>query len=113
MRAVAWMGESTRAFLFAAFLALAPARLSFCQDTPAAPPKVEVKSEIFSGTVTELAPDSVLVVRKSTGKEPVSRKFLLDAQTRIEGKLRLNARVTVRFETGADEPVHALHIIVR
>lgn len=117
-----------RALLFAATL------LAFCSSLPAlaqepstAPAhgekgevKSEVKSEIYSGTVTELSADAVSVSRKLPGKDPEIRKFLLNAQTRVEGKLRTNARVTVRFEgppaggeAATEEPVLALHIIVR
>src|SRR5260370_12905961 len=102
-----------KAIRLAAMLGIVPARLSFSQETNPASQKVEPKSEIFSGTVTELAPDSVSVMRKLVGKDPVTRKFSLDSQSRVEGKLSVNARVTVRFQAGAEEPVHALHIIVR
>lgn len=92
---------------------LAP--LGRSQDAAGAPMKSEAKSDIFSGTVTELSSDSVSVVRKVAGTEPVLRKFVLDGRTKVEGKLRVNARVTVQFEAAeaADQPGHALHIIVR
>jgi hypothetical protein len=46
------------------------------------------------------------------GKNSETRTFLITKETRIEGKLRLKARVTVRY-THDDEGNRALHIIVR
>jgi hypothetical protein len=54
-----------------------------------------------------------VVERKISGKNALTRKFALDSQTKVEGVLKLKARVTVRFQRGAEEPVPALHIIVR
>jgi hypothetical protein len=68
--------------------------------------------DIFSGTVTLLQPDSITVVRKVLGHEPVMRTFVLDGKTKVEGRLRARVRVTVRFLS--DEGVYtAIHIIVR
>ena len=96
-------------------LAITPA--SSAQDmqapAPAAAPAAVPKSEIFSGNVTELTTEWVVVVRKVWGKDAETRKFLLDGQTRVEGTLKLKARVTVQFRVGAEEPVPAVHIIVR
>jgi hypothetical protein len=52
---------------------------------------------------------SIVVTRKS----PAERKvFLMDTQTKVEGKIHANARVTVRFEsTPAGD--RAIRIIVR
>jgi hypothetical protein len=70
--------------------------------------------DIFSGTVTVLQPDSLTVVRKVTGQPAVTRTFVLDSKTRIEGRLKARARVTVRFVAGADEGLYtAIYIIVR
>ena len=69
--------------------------------------------DIFSGVVAELAPDSLTVVRKVPAKADVSRKFLKDDQTKVEGTLRVSARVTVSFKADDEGQLHALHIIVR
>ncbi len=70
--------------------------------------------DIFSGTVTILQPDSVTVVRKVAGRPVVTRTFGLDSKTRIEGRLKARARVSVRFAAGADEGLFtAVYIIVR
>jgi hypothetical protein len=83
------------------------------------PVKVAPVSDIFSGNITELTPDFITVERRVSGKDPETRKFLRDSQTKIEGVLKLRARVTVRFQADSpsglsgEEPVPALHIIVR
>lgn len=84
------------------------------QDTSAPPAKKSAPAnDIFSGTVSELTADSLTVVRKAPARGPGTSKFLLDAQTKVEGKLRVKARVTVRFQADEDGQLHALHIIVR
>jgi hypothetical protein len=78
---------------------------------PAAAP---IHSQYFSGYVTELSVDggSLTVSRKGTGKEMVHKSFAMDGQTKVEGKLKMNARVTVRYEAVGDDN-RALRIIVR
>jgi hypothetical protein len=76
--------------------------------------KTAPAGDIFSGTVTMLQPDSLTVVRRVTGQPAVTRTFVLDSKTRIEGRLKARARVTVRFVAGADEGLFtAVYIIVR
>jgi len=70
-------------------------------------------NDIFSGTVTACPPDSVTVVRKVPARADEFRRFIVDKDTKIEGKLKVNARVTVRFRADGDGGVHALRIIVR
>jgi hypothetical protein len=53
----------------------------------------------------------VTVSRNHLGKNE-SRSFLITQETKVEGRIRVNARVTVRFRA-ADEGDVALHIIVR
>ena len=78
------------------------------------PNKTAPAGDIFSGTVTVLQPDSLTVVRRVTGQPPVTRTFVLDSKTRIEGRLKSRARVTVRFVPGTDEGLYtAIYIIVR
>jgi hypothetical protein len=82
----------------------------------AAPPPVKKSlpaNDIFSGTVSELTVDSITVVRKVPARDAGASKFLLDAQTKVEGKLRVKARVTVRYHADEDGQLRALHIIVR
>ena len=81
--------------------------------TSTATRKTAPANDIFSGTVTASSPDSVTVVRKVPARADESREFVVDKDTNIEGKLKANARVTVRFRADADGVVHALRVIVR
>ena len=82
---------------------------------PSAPKatKATPAADIFSGTVTKLAAESVTVVRKVAGHAAVTREFARDEQTKVEGKLRERARVTVRYKAAEDDGFVAVYIIVR
>ena len=69
-------------------------------------------SEFFSGIVTALSADKITVVRTVLGKNSDMRTFSITPATRVEGKLRLKVRVTVRYVKDEDGD-RALHIIVR
>jgi hypothetical protein len=75
--------------------------------------KAAAATDIFSGTVTELSKDSLTVVRKVPALDAVTRAFARDAQTKVEGNLRIHARVTVRYESREDGGLIAVRIIVR
>jgi hypothetical protein len=101
-----------------AFLSFGTAAAALPQETVQAPPQPSIRkgapgNDIFSGTVSELTADSVTVVRKTPARDAGASRFLLDAQTKVEGKLRLKASVTVRYQADDDGRLHALHIIVR
>jgi hypothetical protein len=87
------------------------------QPAPSASAKPATKTapanDIFSGTVTAFVPDSVTVVRKVPARRDEFRQFIIDKDTKVEGRLRVNARVTVRFKADAAGAVRALRIIVR
>jgi hypothetical protein len=70
------------------------------------------QSEFFSGVVTELTADKITVLKSVLGKNSDTRTFLITDETRVEGKLRVKARVTVRYAREEDGD-RALHIIVR
>lgn len=72
------------------------------------PPATEPADAFFSGTVTEFSGDHVSVNRTVLGKNSETRTFAITPETTIEGKLRVKARVTVRFVED-----RAVHIIVR
>ena len=59
-----------------------------------------------------LTADKLTVSRRTLSLTAVTRVFLMDATTRIEGKLQPKARVTVKFEK-TDAGDRAVHIIVR
>ncbi len=82
---------------------------AFGQESPT---NAQPEDQFFSGTVTELSAEKVTVGRTVLGKASATRAFLITPETRVEGKLRVKARVTVRFLT-KDEGDQAVHIIVR
>lgn len=66
--------------------------------------------QFWSGTVIETTESSVTVRRSSNNSE--DRKFAINAETKVEGKIEAEARVTVAYlET--DDGAVAKRIIVR
>ena len=68
--------------------------------------------EFVSGTITDLPPGGIVVNRALLGKTPENRMFIINSETKVEGKLKTHARVTVGFKT-TDEGDVAVRIIVR
>jgi hypothetical protein len=77
-----------------------------------AKPTEQPHSDFFSGIVTALADDKITVYKTVLGKSSETRTFLITGETRVEGKLRMKVRVTVRYAR-EEEGDRALHIIVR
>jgi len=96
------------ALLFLLLPAASP--LSSAQDT--ATSEQQPKNDFFSGVITVLDTERITVSKTVLGKNSDARTFLITKETRIEGKLRLKARVTVRY-THDEEGNRAVHIIVR
>ena len=68
---------------------------------------------LFSGTIAELEAKRIIVHRRSSGDLPdEKRTFLITNSTKVEGQLRLSARVTIGFLSG-DQGDVATRIIVR
>lgn len=80
----------------------------FAQDPAPSP-----DAQFVSGTVTELPPGKIVVNRAVLGKPPENRTFLIESETKIEGKLSLQVRVTVGFRTNDEGEAVAVRIIVR
>lgn len=70
-------------------------------------------NDIFSGNVTAAGNGALTVLRKVPARADETRTFVLDAQTRVEGRLRVNARVSVRFRADSGGALHALRVVVR
>lgn len=66
----------------------------------------------FSGNVVEVAANHVTVTRTILNKRPERRTFRIDGNTKVEGKMKPQSRVTVRYAPGDDGDV-ALSILVR
>lgn len=76
-------------------------------------PKTEPKyDETFSGPIIELSANKLTVSRSILGRPAEKRTFLIKDDTRIEGKLRVHAKVTVGF-VKTDEGDVARLIVVR
>ena len=80
------------------------------QEPGITPP--EPSYEFFSGTISQLPSGHIAVARTVSGKPAENRSFLINSETKIEGKLRLKARVTVGFKPTPDGDL-AVRIIVR
>lgn len=77
------------------------------------PPKPAETPAVFSGTVVQTRPDAVTVSRKGLGTNATTKTFAIAGDTRIEGRIRLNVKVTVQFLLDEDGHPRAIHIIVR
>ncbi len=67
---------------------------------------------MFSGNVVELDKSKLTVRRSVPDKPDEKRTFLIKPETKVEGRLRARARVTVGYMTNAEGDV-AMRIIVR
>jgi hypothetical protein len=94
--------------LLLALMAWPSVRLNAQEQEPAP----DADYEFVSGTVSELAQGRIVVNRAVLGKPPENRTFLITPETKIEGKLVENARVTVGFKP-SDEGDVAIRVIVR
>ena len=71
-----------------------------------------IPDEFYSGSVQEFTETSVTVARLLPGKPPETRVFVMDSETKVEGKLKKLARVTVGYHIHDGQDV-AWRIIVR
>jgi hypothetical protein len=83
------------------------------KSSPDGNPKSEPKyDQTFSGPIVELSATKITVSRSILGKPAEKHSFLIKTDTRIEGKLRVRAKVTVGYVTTDDGDVARL-IVVR
>lgn len=78
------------------------------EPPPTAPKPVDT---FFAGSVTEMTPQRISVSRKLSGKTE-NRTFRITPDTKVEGKLKMKVRVTVRYVTD-DTGDTAMLIVVR
>ncbi|MDQ6679117.1 MAG: hypothetical protein M3Z09_17675 [Acidobacteriota bacterium] len=70
--------------------------------------------DFFSGNVVSVSATVLTVNRKGLGKDTSeTRTFTIDGSTKVEGKLKPQAHVTVRFVADENGGARAVHIIVR
>jgi hypothetical protein len=67
----------------------------------------------FSGSVVAVTKTEITVRRRALVSNETTQTFLIDSDTKIEGKLRVQAEVTVRYVTDDEGHSKALSIIVR
>jgi hypothetical protein len=67
--------------------------------------------QTFSGSIVELAATKITVSRSILGKPAEKRTFWIKSDSRIEGKLRVRARVTVGYVTTDDGDVARLVVV--
>ena len=100
-----WAGS----VLWAVLLLGAPA----ARDQAEPPSKGEPSyQDTFAGPIVDLSATKITVARTLLGGKTEKRTFLIKADTRIEGKLRVHAKVTVGF-IKSDEGNVARLIVVR
>jgi hypothetical protein len=85
---------------------------SVAQATPPQESTERAKEPFFSGNVVAVTSDKLTVSRRTLALSTVTKVFLMDAQTVVEGKLEPKARVTVKFEK-TDDGERAVKVIVR
>jgi hypothetical protein len=85
---------------------------SAAQETAPPQQKDRAQDTFFSGNVVSVTPDKLTVTRRTLALSSVTKTFLLDSETKIEGKLQVKARVTVKFEKTEDGE-RAVRVIVR
>jgi hypothetical protein len=89
------------------------AAMAAAQDAPSAPENHPAHPDsFFSGTVVEVAAGSLTVSRTILGKPAEKRTFILNGDTRIDGKLTTKIRVTVRYASREEGDV-AVSVLVR
>jgi hypothetical protein len=86
-----------------------PAKAESTKNEPKSEPKYD---ETFSGPIVELSATKIVVSRSILGKPAEKCTFLIKSDTRIEGKLKVRAKVTVGFVT-TDEGDVARLVVVR
>jgi hypothetical protein len=67
--------------------------------------------QTFSGPIVEVTATKITVSRSILGKPAEKRTFWIKPDTRIEGKLRVRAKVTVGYVTTDDGDVARLVVV--
>ena len=67
--------------------------------------------QTFSGPIVEVTATQITVSRSILGKPAEKRTFWIKSDSRIEGKLRVRARVTVGYVTSDDGDVARLVVV--
>ncbi len=93
-------------------LALLYSGIALCAGQEGSSKPQENSDGFFSGLVISIADDKLVVSREVLGKPAEQHTFRVNPDTKVEGKLKAKARVTVRY-TPTDDGDLAIRIIVR
>lgn len=80
-------------------------------NAPQKPPVDGTQPAMYSGTVVDMSEDKITVSR-TVLSNPEKRTFMMNADTKVEGKLKAKCRVTVRYRAQEDGYM-AVTILVR
>lgn len=106
-----WL-QLARLVLLAGGLTVSPAIAAQETSPKAQENPSEPQYEAFSGLILETSAEKITVSRSILGKPAEKRTFLIKPDTKIEGKLRVKAKVTVGY-VSSDEGDIARLIVVR
>ena len=76
-------------------------------------PNAEAPSDFVSGIVVDMPSGKLVVNRAVPGQAAENHTFTLTPETKVEGKLQVQARVTVGYKTSDSGEMVAVRVIVR
>ncbi len=83
------------------------------QETAVPPAGMKEVETFFSGSVVAVSTTEITVRRRALISNATTKTFAMDAETKIEGKVRVKASVTIRYVTDDEGQARAIQIIVR
>ena len=91
-------------FTVAAWSAPVPGRLAPCDPQPTP------ENQSLSGKIASIG-DAAFALEVAKGKDVNTVQFMVDEQTKVEGKLAVGAQATVEYRSNADKNI-AVHVVV-
>ncbi len=91
-------------FTVAAWSAPVPDRLAPCDPQPTP------ENQSLSGKIASIG-DAAFALEVAKGKDVNTVQFMVDEQTKVEGKLAVGAQATVEYRSNADKNI-AVHVVV-
>lgn len=107
-----WLSRHPGVLLLLILLLAVEGARSQQSSAPAEGEEKEPEYQFFSGSVVEFSEERLTVRRAVRGQEERTQTFLLRPETRIEGRIAVDARVTVGFQPSEAGDV-AVRVIVR
>jgi len=91
-------------FTVAVWSAPVPDRLAPCDPQPTP------ENQSLSGKIASIG-DAAFALEVAKGKDVNTVQFMVDEQTKVEGKLAVGAQATVEYRSNADKNI-AVHVVV-